>query len=55
MKRERLGIPPFVARWSEAEIALLGTDADRAVAELLGRSQSAVEWKRWQLGIPAYS
>ena len=51
---EYLGIPPFVARWTDAEKALLGTETDRDVAKLLGRSQSAVETQRLHLGIPAH-
>jgi hypothetical protein len=31
-----MGIPPFVSRWAEEEVALLGADTDRKVAEKLG-------------------
>jgi hypothetical protein len=37
--------------WTAAEIALLGTDADAAIAARLGRSPSAAEAKRRKLGI----
>ena len=53
-KREQLGIPAFVVRWTRAEIALLGTDTDRNIARLLGRTEEAVRVRRKKLRIPAY-
>ena len=38
--------------WTAKEIALLGTDADRVIAEKIGRSYDAVSKKRKKLGIP---
>ena len=48
------GSPPFVARWSQDEIAVLGTYTDRAVAEKIGRTLEAVATQRSFLGIPAF-
>lgn len=41
------------ALWSEEELALLGTDTDRRIARLVGRSVDAVERARARYGIPA--
>jgi hypothetical protein len=38
--------------WTAKEIALLGTDVDRVIAEKVGRSVEAVNRKRKKLGIP---
>lgn len=38
--------------WTEAELSLLGTDTDHAVALRIGRSRAAVSNKRRRLGIP---
>jgi hypothetical protein len=40
--------------WSAKEDALLGTDADRAIAAKLQRSSVAVMSRRKKLGIPAF-
>jgi len=37
----------------EDEIAVLGTDTDRAVANALGRDVPTSQWNRRKLGIPA--
>ena len=39
--------------WAAEELALLGTDTDRAVAARIGRTESAVRQMRSKLGIPA--
>jgi hypothetical protein len=44
-----------IRRFTDEEIALLGTDTDRAVATKLGRDMKTVQWKRGVLGIPALS
>ena len=41
--------------WTDAEIALLGTDTDRAVAERTGRTETSVRMKRRELGIAAHA
>ena len=47
--------PPVAGpRWSEAEIARLGTGTDEAVAEQLGRSAAAVQKVRIRLAIPCF-
>ncbi len=38
--------------WTKQEIALLGTDTDRAIGEQLGLSDTTVQAKRASLGIP---
>jgi hypothetical protein len=38
-------------KWTEGELALVGTDSDRVVAETLGLSISGVQQKRTSLGI----
>jgi hypothetical protein len=38
--------------WTAKEVALLGTDVDRVIAEKVGRSVEAVNRKRKKLGIP---
>jgi hypothetical protein len=54
-RRERMGIPnPDPVRWSDEEVALIGTATDQEVARRLGRSEQAVRLKRQKLGIPAY-
>lgn len=40
--------------WTTAEIALLGTDTDVAVAKKLGRSQHSVRSKRSKLRVPPF-
>ena len=48
--------PPMEPKpWSEAETKLLGTAADRIIAERLERSVDAVGGKRRALGIPAFA
>mgnify|MGYP002621779215 CR=1 FL=1 len=41
--------------WTDAEIDLLGTDTDRAVAAQTGRTETAVRMKRRELGIAAHA
>ena len=43
-----------IRRFTDEEIALLGTDTDSAVARRLGRDQKTVQWKRRSLAIPAF-
>lgn len=59
-KRQALAIPPYYPpppgtplghAWTEEELALLGKDSDRNVAELLGLTPSVVARKRRVLGI----
>lgn len=45
---------PHIRRFTDEEIALLGTDTDSSVARRLGRDQRTVQWKRRSLGIPAF-
>ncbi|MCC6873235.1 MAG: hypothetical protein IT378_02910, partial [Sandaracinaceae bacterium] len=55
--RERLrrGIPAYNRlAWNEAEVALLGTMSDAAVARLLGVTTNAVYQRRAALGIAAF-
>jgi hypothetical protein len=40
--------------WTENEIALLGTDTDKAIAAKIDRSPLCVTQKRHRLGIPAF-
>jgi hypothetical protein len=40
--------------FTKAEIALLGTDTDRAIAATMDRDPRNVRRKRKALGIPAY-
>lgn len=42
-------------RWTEEEIALLGTDVDRAVAAKVGRTLAAVHAERNRRKIPSYA
>ncbi len=51
---EALGIPPFLARWTEEELFWLGRDTDWAIAKALGRSEKAIAAQRSLRGIPAY-
>ncbi len=57
--RKLLGIrthAPVVQRaWSEREIALLGTDLDRAIAQRLSRTVHSVEKRRQALGIKRFN
>jgi len=53
-KREQLGMPAFIVRWTRAEIALLGTDSDRNIARLLNRTEVAVKVRRTKSKIPAH-
>lgn len=48
---EEHGLPPS-HRWTDEEVALLGTDHDAAIAERLGVVRHVVENKRRRLGIP---
>jgi hypothetical protein len=48
---EEHGLPPS-HRWTEEEVALLGTDHDAAIAVRLGVARHVVENKRRRLGIP---
>jgi hypothetical protein len=52
-KREALGIAPFRIwqPWRPEEEALLGTGPDQEIAEQLGRSRTAVQFRRVKLGI----
>jgi hypothetical protein len=59
LKRAKLGIAPFrpmaeIRPYSEADIALLGTDTDHVIGARLGRASYAIAWERKQLGIPAF-
>jgi hypothetical protein len=47
---EAYGLPPR-RKWTERELAMIGTDSDRAVAEALGLPVGVVRYKREQLGI----
>jgi hypothetical protein len=51
---EAYGLPPR-RRWTDEEIALLGTDTDRAIAKLLGLPINVVKSKRERLGISRLS
>lgn len=58
-ERERRRIPPFRLRrprveWSPEMVALLGTDSDRLVAEMLGLGPDSVARKRLVLQIPPH-
>lgn len=62
-KRRVLGIAPYVEpvqkeppgfTWTTEAVALLGTQSDRRVAQLLGISATSVHNKRRLLGIPSY-
>jgi len=63
-KRRKLGIPavgrkrapgvPHIRPFSAREIALLGTDTDRAIAKRLRRNPGTVDEKRRKLGIPPF-
>ena len=50
---EEHGLPPC-HHWTEEEIALLGTNTDEAIAQVLGLPRYTVIWKRYQLGIPSF-
>lgn len=47
---EAHGLPPR-RQWSEHELALLGTDSDKAIAKALGLPLGIVKYKRQSLGI----
>jgi hypothetical protein len=47
------GYIPILRRWTEAEVALLGTMPDPDLAERIGSTFLAVRMKRLQSGIPA--
>jgi hypothetical protein len=49
-----MGIPPFLARWTEKELFWLGRDTDAVIASMLGRSERAIATQRHLRGIPAY-
>jgi hypothetical protein len=57
LKRRKLGIAQClpsdspVPRWTEEEIALLGTAPDEEIAQRIGRTKTAVYGKRWSMGI----
>jgi len=51
---EAHGLPPR-RKWTDEEIALIGTDSDRAVANALGLSVNVVANKRVRLGISRLS
>jgi hypothetical protein len=51
---EAYGLPPR-RLWTNAEIALLGTDTDRAIARTLGLPMNIVRNERQRLGISALS
>ncbi len=51
---EAYGLPPR-RDWSDEEIALLGTDTDRAIANILGLPMNIVRNKRKRLGISCLS
>jgi hypothetical protein len=54
-RRLKFGIPvrsPFRHQWSEAEMAMLGTESDRVVAERLGLEVSTVVYQRMRRDIP---
>src|SRR5579864_26464 len=54
LMREGLLRPGNGRPFSAKEITKLGTDTDRNVAKTLGRNSHSIQWKRKQLGIPAY-
>ena len=51
---EAYGLPPR-RHWTDEEIALLGTDTDRAIANRLGLPKKVVTNERERLGIPGLS
>lgn len=55
-KRIRGGIAAFQKqrRWTDEQVALLGTAEDAEVAKLVGRKKMAVYYARRSRGIPAY-
>ena len=58
--RKKNNIPRYTKavqkpRWTEAQIAMLGTDADISIGALLNRSESSICQKRLRLGIKAFS
>ena len=46
VKREQLGIPPFVISWTEGEIALPGDRERSRIARRLRRSTETIKAKR---------
>ena len=51
----RTRAPAVQRAWSEREIALLGTDLDRAIAQRLSRTVHSVEKRRQALGIKRFN
>jgi hypothetical protein len=55
----RLGLQPkgrwTIGGWKKAELELVGTDHDEAIAKKIGRTRTAVTVKRVSRGITAYS
>jgi hypothetical protein len=57
LKRRNLGIAKCplsdasVPRWTEEELALLGTAPDKEIARRLGRTKRAVYQMRWSMGL----
>jgi hypothetical protein len=49
-----LRIPALTPRWTKAEDSLLDTDTDKAIARILGRTESGVKERRKKLRIPVY-
>jgi transposase-like protein len=45
---------PATGAWTAAQLKLLGTDHDEAIAERIGRTPGAVRCKRTRAKIPAY-
>ena len=53
-RRPRPAAPARQPRWTEEELALLGTIPDEEVAAQIGRTKMAVYLKRWELGRAKY-
>jgi len=51
---EAYGLPSH-RKWSDEQIALLGTDSDRAIAQVLGLTTNVVKYQRERLGISRIS
>lgn len=47
--------PKLHQEWTDEEIAMLGTDTDQAVADMLGRPRNSVKNKRIYMKIPTKS
>jgi hypothetical protein len=59
-RAKRLGLRPVRwtperGGWAAEQLALLGTDHDKLIAQKIGRTRSAVKAQRQRLDIPVYS